>query len=285
MPMNEKQWAKCVEILNCGLAGEMPAAQMEVYRRLLADLDAVQVEKACYKLLAENKWLNSKRYPNPAEIREAVQLLTHGQFATAEAAFERAREAVKRYGLDQSEQAHKMCGDTVWKCIKSLGGFERFCDCTPDDRPALFAQFRDAWNRYTSTTQALETLPNGLRPKVVGMPVEKDPTPERKAIEQQLAKIGERVTLPLLDGPVERSGKSPAKREGVSQVVSADDVDPELPMNPAPGDDISRGYYTSYTRQGEQVIRFFSAEAVAELIEESSGNVMPSTVFEEANRE
>lgn len=268
MPMTQAEWAKCVQILDAALTGEMSAGQIEVYHRLLKDLPAEKVKLAVYKLLAENKYLNAKRYPNAAEIREAVQILTHGQFATAEEAFKLARAAVKRYGLDQSDKAHQMCGETVWGCIKAIGGFGRLCDCSPVDLNSLFAQFRDAWTRYAGTTQALESLPNGLRPQVVGVPAEKDVSPERKAIELQLAKIGERVTLPLLEGDVEPVKRS-AKREGGSQIVHESEVDSSLPMNPAPGVDISRGYYTSYTVRGERLIRYFSADLVARMIRES----------------
>lgn len=268
MPMTQPEWATCVQILDAALTGEMTAGQIEIYHRILKDLPADKVKLAVYKLLAENKYLNAKRYPNPAEIREAVQVLMHGQFATAEEAFKVARAAVKRYGLDQSDKAHQMCGDTVWNCIRAIGGFGRLCDCSPDNLPAMFAQFRDAWTRYASTTQALESLPSGLRPQVVGVPAEKDVSLGRKAVELQLEKLGERVTLPLLEGHVEPI-KRTAKREGDSQVVHESEVDSSLPMNPAPGVDISNGYYTSYTVRGERLIRFFSAELVARMIQES----------------
>jgi hypothetical protein len=270
MHMTAEQWAKCVQILNAALSGEMSAAQIEVYHRLLRDLPAIQVEKAVYKLLAENKWLNAKRYPNPAEIREAVQLLTHGQFASPEAAFERALAAVKRYGLFEPKKARKMCGETLWKCMRSIGMYERFCDATPDDRTALFAQFHKAWTSFASATTAMEALPEKLRPATVGLPAEEDRSAERKAIEMQLAKIGECVTLPLLDGEVAEPIKRPAKREGVSRVLSASQIDPSLPVNPGPGDDISRGYYSSITVHGEPFVRFFSAEAVAAMMRKSN---------------
>ena len=258
--LTPKDWFECVNLMNTTLNGEMPAVQMESYRKMLCDLPATAVKNAVVKVLMENTYLSANRYPTVAEIRKLAAELSIGVIATPEQAFERAMASVKRYGLDQPDKAHEMCGEQVWSCIKMSGGFERFCDCTSADKSALLAQFRDAWQRNVTAEHSRKSLPESMRPETVGLS-KIDGKIEQKIVKEQLEKLANNVTLPLLEG------ESVSEREGVSKWFHKSEIDSNLPVDPRPGDDISRGYYISVRHRGETVYRLKSAQSVKLLMQ------------------
>ena len=258
--LTPKDWADCVNLLNNTLGSEMPVERMESYRKLLKDLPVKAVKSAVAKILMENQYLGPNRYPTVAEIRSVATALSIGVVATPEQAFERAMASVKRYGLDQPDKAHEMCGEQVWSCIKMSGGFERFCDCTSADKSALLAQFLDAWQRNVTAEHSRKSLPESMRPETVGLS-KIDGKIEQKIVKEQLEKLANNVTLPLLEG------ESVSEREGVSKWFHKSEIDSNLPVDPRPGDDISRGYYISVRHRGETVYRLKSAQSVKLLMQ------------------
>jgi hypothetical protein len=245
--MTTEEWASCVQIMNVTLGGEMPFPQLEGYFRLLKHFPGLDVKKAVARILRENEHLHAKRYPSIAEITKAAQAC-QGVLATPEDAYDRARAAVKRYGLDQSAKAREMCGETLWTIMNMSGGYERFCDCSPDERSALFAQFRNAWIGNAQATMD-RVAGDGRGPKVLGLP---DVQEVQKTIQERtvlaLENLANNVTLSPHSEDAEPVGRPAPQFK----------IEPGFPVNPKPGDDLSRGYYV-LTANGP---RFVSPEEI-----------------------
>lgn len=75
---------------------ELPDSTELVYASALADLDVVAVERAALALIRTSRW-----FPTIAEIREQVAEDLTG-LPEAEMAWAEVREAIGKYGLDQT---------------------------------------------------------------------------------------------------------------------------------------------------------------------------------------
>lgn len=95
-------------------------ATFAAYEMGLAGMSAEQVEAACTKALQRCKFM-----PVPAELRELAAGDGAGFEATAEKAFHRLREAVKRFGPDTSVNFHD---GAINATVRLLGGWQRVCN-------------------------------------------------------------------------------------------------------------------------------------------------------------
>ncbi len=100
------------------LAEDQQAATRAIYRRMLTDLDYIDVDRAIARLLA-----TSHKMPTIAAIRETVVAMTTGREHTGGEAWGALREMIEANG----ERRHPEIGDPVLaRCVDSMG-WRRLC--------------------------------------------------------------------------------------------------------------------------------------------------------------
>lgn len=139
---------------------EIPLRLAQLWWKHLNDLPLGSVIGAIDWTISERKFHG---LPMVGEIRSKAVELMQGPKMTPEEAFSLCRKVASRYGLMQATEARETLGEQVWKALDGIGGWKRFCDSPVDERAALYAQFRDAWQRQLERDQSLAIMPKRLR--------------------------------------------------------------------------------------------------------------------------
>lgn len=100
----------------------------------LQDLDAKAVKAALRKWVATNKWS-----PSIAEIRESVVEFTTPKIKDWSEAFEDARQAIRRYGSYNPQEAMESLDDLTRETVKRMGYHDM---CMSENHAADRANFR-----------------------------------------------------------------------------------------------------------------------------------------------
>jgi len=262
--MTETKWRDCAKLLEVATGKRFERAQLDGYFSLLERFSDNAISAAV------QRYVSTSQYPTIPAVGLLVQYASefeNGQAMTPEQAWEIVQQAISRYGHPQPDKAREHVGGVIWETIRGIGGWQTVCDTPASQATTMRAQWRDAWLRAANRRDTLAALPESIRPRVNG-------------ITESVANLAATFS------PAIEHKRTP-KIDGVTRVFSRSQIDETLPVNPEPGADISRGYYTTCMINSEPVVKHYSAEYVAALMRKSeqSKRYVTYAVGETARRE
>lgn len=155
--MDKKEFALFASALRTYFPKEniLPNPQaMELWFRELADIPFPVAEAALRKWVVTNKWS-----PSIAEIREMTATVTFGDQMTWGEAWEKALDAVKRYGSYNKEKALDSLDPLTRKCVENIGYIEL---CRSENIMVERAHFQRIYEVYAKREQTDKQLPPSL---------------------------------------------------------------------------------------------------------------------------
>lgn len=130
---------------------------IEAWLMVLADLDYREVQFAVVALSSENRNFP----PNPGQIRSKLATAKTNTIP-ADEAFGLIREAVRKFGLYQEDEARKYLGPEIWLMV-SRYTWSYFCEMQRDNITTYAAQFRRAWEGESERKLAQVQIPEAVR--------------------------------------------------------------------------------------------------------------------------
>lgn len=128
---------------------------MELWYRELQDIPAGVAEAALRKWVAINKWS-----PSIAELREMTVNVTQGEEMTWGESWERAVNAIRKYGFYNQKEAMESLDPLTRRCVQSLG----FRDlCLSENPTADRANFRMIFETLSKREKTEKQLALPLR--------------------------------------------------------------------------------------------------------------------------
>lgn len=171
--MTPERFAELMGGLLCATNHKMDAKGIEVWRRILADIDDASLSRAFHRAACE-----CKGWPTPALIREYAAAVECGEVATLQDVWPSVLKAVRHFGIYGKAEAKKAIPADVWKCLGGNVGWEWLCEMEPDQRAAYAAQFRDRYREHKAREERDRRLPESLRPRIDNTPVRGLPEPK-----------------------------------------------------------------------------------------------------------
>ena len=166
-------------MLEAGTGHKFDHMAIETWFQSVVDLDANSFYAGVKRCLQEHEG----GFPAIGMIRRFAFEYLDGLPDLSSEAFERAIEAVRRFGSYGATDAKEALDDRTWTAIKRCGGWNWLCEVTPDNRTTIAAQFRKAYESMTERETSQRQLSEDVRPKLQS-------DENQKRIEQNLNKIG-----------------------------------------------------------------------------------------------
>lgn len=110
-------------------------------------------------------------HPSVAILLRYADEAANGIEMTADQAVSLIWQAIKKhrgYDVECYRKAYADLGPKIGAAMDAAGGYQRFCDCTSDDKGTLVAQFRQAWDAHVRREEQQRRLPAALVPRVNG---------------------------------------------------------------------------------------------------------------------
>jgi len=163
------------------LMPEISSLMIDTWYMLLSDLDYKETMTAVAALIAENPSFP----PTIGAIRGRIAESKMKSMSSADA-WQLIREAVKKFGSYQPDEAEKWLGAEIWKTV-SRNGWEYFCTMSRDNATTCFAQFRQAYEAEAKYKLTQSQIPESVRNKLEAMrpPIKAPCLLERQQKEQQ----------------------------------------------------------------------------------------------------
>ncbi len=127
---------------------------MELWYRELSDIPYQVAEAALRKWVATNKWS-----PSIAEIREQTADIVNGEQMTWGEAWEKALNAVRRYGSYGKAEALNSLDPLTRKCVENIGYLDL---CMSENIMVERAHFQKIFEVYSKRQQTEQRLPAPL---------------------------------------------------------------------------------------------------------------------------
>lgn len=127
---------------------------MELWFRELEDIPYKVAEASLRKWVATNKWS-----PSIAEIRELTTTIQYGEQLTWGEAWEKALNAVRRYGSYNKKEALDSLDPLTRKCVENIGYLDL---CMSENIMVERAHFQKIFEIYSKREQTDKRLPNNL---------------------------------------------------------------------------------------------------------------------------
>lgn len=129
-------------------------AAMELWFRELEDIPYKVAEASLRKWVATNKWS-----PSIAEIREISTTMQYGEQMTWGEAWEKALNAVRRYGSYNKQAALDSLDPLTRKCVENIGYLDL---CMSENIMVERAHFQKIFEVYAKREQTDKRLPTNL---------------------------------------------------------------------------------------------------------------------------
>jgi hypothetical protein len=129
-------------------------AAMELWFRELEDIPYKVAEASLRKWVATNKWS-----PSIAEIREISTTIQYGEQLTWGEAWEKALNAVRRYGSYNKQAALDSLDPLTRKCVENIGYLDL---CMSENIMVERAHFQKIFEVYSKREQTDKRLPSSL---------------------------------------------------------------------------------------------------------------------------
>ena len=129
-------------------------AAMELWFRELEDIPYKVAEASLRKWVATNKWS-----PSIAEIREISATIQYGEQMTWGEAWEKALNAVRRFGSYNKQAALDSLDPLTRKCVENIGYLDL---CMSENIMVERAHFQKIFEVYAKRDQTDKRLPGSL---------------------------------------------------------------------------------------------------------------------------
>ncbi|WP_197441069.1 hypothetical protein [Thalassoglobus neptunius] len=184
-----------MEVLQSSVGKEISEGLLASYSMALKDLPIESVSASVQRIIMEDQY---PVLPTPGRLRKFAVEFTHGCDMSHSEAFDQVKRAISKCGYNQPKLAEQMLGESIWRAIQGIGGWDRVCSSPVSERSSLVAQFRDSWNHVAEDQQRKRMLPEGVRPKVIGAA---EKTLEQKSDNRSLIQsVGESMSPRLERG-------------------------------------------------------------------------------------
>jgi len=177
--VERSEFAGVLLLLESGTGHKFDKQSVEAWFVALEDLPLEAFKAGVKRCLQEHEG----GFPAIGTVRRFAFEYLDGLPDLSSEAFERAIEAVRRYGSYGATEAKEALDDRTWTAIKRCGGWNWLCEVTPDNRTTIAAQFRKAYESMTERETSQRQLSEDVRPKLQS-------EENQKRIEQNLNKIG-----------------------------------------------------------------------------------------------
>lgn len=127
---------------------------MELWYRELSDIPYPVAEAALRQWVATNKWS-----PSIAEIRELTATIQHGDQMTWGESWEKALNAVRRYGSYNKQAALDSLDPLTRKCVENIGYMDL---CMSENIMVERAHFQKIFDVYAKRELTDKRLPQSL---------------------------------------------------------------------------------------------------------------------------
>jgi len=142
-----------------------PIARSEEEKKLFAtrwmqrlgDYDTNSVYAAYELHLARSP----KFAPGWQDIVQIMSEIKCGLVESADEAWARAMKAIHLYGWYKTRESIAYMGERVWSAVQVIG-WEALCLMTLEQKPFIFAQFRDAYNNQVRRERERAMLPQSV---------------------------------------------------------------------------------------------------------------------------
>jgi hypothetical protein len=148
-------------LLSAALGVEIDGRTSEAWYLVLRDVPSDAWICAVTRYLAEDEY---RGLPPVGKLRRLAVEAVRGTPPDPEVEFGRVRRAVQRFGYMDPAGAREALGPTVWQAIEGIGGWSRVCESPVTQRPALYAQFRDAMSAVVAREESQARIPEFARP-------------------------------------------------------------------------------------------------------------------------
>lgn len=159
--MTKREYIEAIALLEAAFNRTMTKEQHRAWYAVLQDLDVEPVKAAVIAFLAEGD-----DWPTIAKIRRLATEQAEGTQQPHTEAFDRVMRMVRSYGYPFKDRLGDILTPDQIAAVNQCGGWMRFCDCPPDQKGTLAAQFRDAWKEHTGSRRRRQNLPEAVRPKL-----------------------------------------------------------------------------------------------------------------------
>lgn len=151
---------KCLMVLAHGLNQRMPPEQIQVYATILVDIPVDAVEAAVIRHLSTS---SSAFLPPPGVIRAMAIEWSEGKILDSSEAWEKAREAVARFGYMRGKEADEWLPEPVADAVRRIG-FQVLCDMEPDSHAATRARFLECYKQVADRMTTDRACPQQALP-------------------------------------------------------------------------------------------------------------------------
>ena len=141
------------------LSDETMEAQVQLYHRMLCDLDLCDLEAVALRHMAESQW-----FPKISELRKAAARLTHPEALDPAEAWEQVCKAIPRYGATiagTDGAGIPPFDDPLTAVVVRQFGWNNLC--FSDNPVADRARFIEAYERQATRSYQRAALPAGLQ--------------------------------------------------------------------------------------------------------------------------
>ena len=138
------------------LMPQVTDATVNIWSQLMADLSFLEVQTVVAA------WLSTNKYPPTIhDIRERIVKAKSPEMQSADEAWARAMKAIHLYGWYKTRESIAYMGERVWSAVQVIG-WEALCLMTLEQKPFIFAQFRDAYNNQVKREMERAMLPQAV---------------------------------------------------------------------------------------------------------------------------
>lgn len=159
--MTREEFGKWILILQAGIGREFNNATIEVWFRILEDLDVVDFAYSVDRYLSEC----TSAFPTPAQLRVFADVRRNGEVLDPAEAFIAVKRAIREFGSYRAIEAMKTLDSMTKAALEVCGGFVTICQAGTDQQFTIAAQFRRAYEAISRRHVNNRRLPEALRPE------------------------------------------------------------------------------------------------------------------------
>lgn len=159
--MNKREYMDSICLLAAAFNRQMTKEQHLAWYSVLKDFEVEPFRKAIVVFLSEGD-----DWPTIAKIRRLTTEQIEGSVRPHGDAFDHIMKQVRSYGYPHKDRLDQVLTPDEIQAVNQVGGWMRFCDCPPDQRGTLAAQFRDCWKEIVGGRRRRENLPESVKPRL-----------------------------------------------------------------------------------------------------------------------
>ena len=155
--------ATIAEVFPKNLMTTVTAQTVNIWAQMLDDMDYKRAT------IALAHWIQTQKYPPTiADLRELTAVQTTTNQMTAEQAWGKLQDAIRKFGYTMPKEAAEYLGEEIWTIVNRFG-YNYFCQMPVDEASTYFAHFRNAYNGEVKKQNEQARLSPSVRIALDGM--------------------------------------------------------------------------------------------------------------------